>query len=194
MSLPTPPTAYNPSYSVYNGYSMGNPSGSYDSLGQPKSNSAYSAQFTPSPGMYSAPRQENYEMSGYRPRYNSVAGISSDTRSQMPAGAFARRPSNIEQNNSLDTGLSGISSSSSSTPRITNDPYLSQGYYNAAPSQQGYAAHRAAHRALPTPTQQFGFERTPQSYHSIESGRENMWSLGTSSSPHGQYVNSQSQQ
>jgi hypothetical protein len=191
MSLPTPPMPYSPSSTVYSGYGISAPSGAYGSIGQSSPNSAYSSQFAPSPGIYPASRPENYEMAGYRQRYGSVPGIGHEAQTQAPpAAAFVRRPSSFEQN-SLDSALSGISTSSSDS-KLTNDSgYASQSFYsNSTPSQSNYPTHRS----LPTPNQQPNYDRPAgQPYQAVDnsSGRDNMWNVGNSSTGHGHYMTTQ---
>jgi hypothetical protein len=79
MALPTPLMAYTTNSNVYSGYGISPNSASYDSMGQPSSGSSYSSHFAPSPGIYPAPKTENYEFGGYQQqRYNSVIGIGSE--------------------------------------------------------------------------------------------------------------------
>lgn len=188
MSLPTPPTGYTPNSNVYSGYGISPHSASYDSLGQPNSSSAYSNQFAPSPGIYPTQKTENYELGGYRQqRYNSVIGIGSEaSRTHIPPVStnFARRPSNFEQGSSIDSGLSGMSSSSSDSKLTTDSGYSSQGYYG------GLQDSTNSHRSLPTPTQ-----HPTQSYPTVENTnmKENMWSIGNASAGHGHYIAPQQQ-
>jgi hypothetical protein len=118
MSLPTPPITYTSNPTVYNNYAQ------YEGLPQGHSHSGYAGQFTPSPGIYSPTKSENYDASGYRPqRYNSVISIGSDAfRSQMPPVTtnFTRRPLNYGQGSAADSGLSSISSSSFDS-KLTSD-------------------------------------------------------------------------
>lgn len=202
MSLPTPPIGYTPNSNVYSGYGISPHSATYDSLGQPSSGSTYSSHFAPSPGLYPAQKTENYELGGYRQqRYNSVIGIGSEaSRTHIPPVTtnFARRPSNFEQGTSIDSGLSGMSSSSSESKLTTDSGYSSQGYYSAGglrdtTNTQSYSTQRS----LPTPTHQGGYDRAPtQSYSAVENSnnmKENMWSMGNTSSGHGHYIAPQQQ-
>lgn len=194
MSLPTPPITYAPNSSVYSGYGISPHSASYD-MGQPSSGSSYSSQFAPSPGIYPAPKTENYEIGGYRQqRYNSVIGIGSEAnRANIPpvTTSFARRPSNFEQGSSIDSGLSGMSSSSSDSKLTTDSGYQSQGFYGGLRDNTN-SQHYTTHRSLPTPTQPTFDRPSPQAYSAVDS-KDNMWSMGNSSAGHGHYMAPQQQ-
>lgn len=200
MSLPTPPIAYNPNSNVYSGYGISPHSASYDGMGQPSSSSTYSSQFAPSPGIYPTPKTENYELSGYRPqRYNSVIGIGSEaSRAHVPPVTtnFARRPPSFEQGGSIDSGLSGMSSSSSDSKLTTDSGYSSQGFYSGGLRDTTNSQNYTTHRSLPTPTHQTGYER-PQSgpYSAVENSnmKENMWPMSNASTGHGHYIAPQQQ-
>jgi hypothetical protein len=193
MSLPTPPMSYGSGSSVYGSYAISPHSASYDALPQSAPNSAYGTQFTPSPGLYPAPKTESYEIGGYRQqRYNSVVGLGTDgNRSQMPAvtTSFARRPSNYE-GNSIDSGLSAMSSSSSDSKLTSDSGYSSQGFYSAGIRDAANSSHSyTTQRSLPTPTQQT-YDRAPQSYSAVENSgmKDSMWSMGNTSAGHGHYL------
>jgi hypothetical protein len=189
MSLPTPPMSYGSGSSVYSGYGISPHSATYDNMPQSAPNSAYGSQFAPSPGLYPAPKTENYEIGGYRQqRYNSVIGIGTDgTRSQMPpvTTSFARRPSNYE-GSSIDSGLSGMSTSSSDSKLTSDSGYSSQGFYGGIRDAPNSSHSYATHRSLPTPTQQT-YDRAPQSYSAVDNSgmKENMWTMGNGSAGHG---------
>ncbi|KAK0100101.1 hypothetical protein ONS95_013087 [Cadophora gregata] len=197
MSLPTPPITYGSNSSMYNGY------GQYDGLGQGQPHGGYPGQFGHSPGLYPAVKSESYDAGAYRTqRYNSVIGIGSDpSRAQVPPVTtnFARRSSNYDQGGSVDSGLSGMSSSSSDS-KLTNDSgYSSQGFYGGG-MRDSNPSHSYSARSLPTPTHQTTFERVPsQSYSGPETPKsENMWlghpGLGGNSSVgHGHYIAPQQQ-
>jgi hypothetical protein len=193
MSLPTPPVTYSAS-SIYGNYPMSASSVPYDGLSSGHSNSAYSSQFAPSPGIYPAPKSENYDLGGYRQqRYNSVIGISSDpSRSQIPALTtnFARRPSSFEQGGSVDSGISGVSSASTDS-KISNDSgYTSQGFFGLRENSNS-TQNFSLPKSLPTPAQQNGaYDRPAHTYSGVESPglKENMWPMGNSSAGHGHYM------
>lgn len=199
MSLPTPPVGYAPNSNIYSGYGINPHSASYDSM--PSSSSGYSSQFAPSPGIYPAPKTESYELGGYRQqRYNSVIGIGSEaSRTHIPPVTtnFARRPSNFEQSSSIDSGLSGMSSSSSDSKLTTDSGYSSQGFYGGGLRDNNHSQNYTTHRALPTPTQQSGYDRPPTQPYSVVDGatnmKENMWSMGNASAGHGHYIAPQQQ-
>ena len=193
MSLPTPPVTYSSS-SMYGNYPMSASSVPYDSLSSSHSNSAYSSQFAPSPGIYSAPKSENYDLGGYRQqRYNSVIGISSDpSRSQIPALTtnFTRRQSNFEQGGSVDSGISGVSSASTDSKLSNDSGYASQGFFGLRENPNS-AQNFSLQKSLPTPTQQNGsYDRPALTYSGVESPglKENMWPMGNSSAGHGHYM------
>jgi hypothetical protein len=199
MSLPTPSLSYNSnsSSSIYHNYGISPHSAPYDSFGQGHLNNLYSSQFIPAPGIYPASKTENYDLSGYRQqRYNSVIGIGSEsTRTQMPLVTtnFARRSSTLDQGSSIESGLSGISSSSSGS-KLTNDSgYSSQGFFGTL---RDMTSSFSTHRALPMLTQQIGFERAPTHvYSTVDSSnvKENVWPMGNASSGHGHYMAAQQQ-
>jgi hypothetical protein len=197
MSLPTSPLSYNSSSSIYHNYGISPPSAPYDSFGLGHLNNTYSGQFAPAPGIYPASKTENNDLGGYRQqRYNSVIGIGSEsTRTQMPLVTtnFARRSSTIDQGNPIDSGLSGISSSSSDS-KLTNDSgYSSQGFFGTL---RDTTNSFSTHRSLPTPTQQIGFDRAPTHvYSTVDSSnvKENVWPMGNASSGHGHYMAAQQQ-
>jgi Gti1/Pac2 family transcription factor len=200
MSLPTPPLGYGSGSGMFGNYGINTHSTSYESLGQGPANAPYSGHFAPSPSIYPAPKTENYDLGGHRQqRYNSVIGLSSDSgRSQMPPVAtnFARRPSNFEQSSSLDSGLSGVSSSSSDS-KLTNDSgYSSQGFYGSLRDTSSNSHNYTHHRSLPTPTHQPTYDRAPAPSYSALDGsslKENMWPIGNASTGHGHYLASQQQ-
>jgi hypothetical protein len=197
MSLPTPPLSYNSSPSIYNNYGISPHSAPYDSLGQGHLNNPYSNQFAPSLDIYPASKTENYDLGGYRQqRYNSVIGIGSgSTRTQMPPVTtnFARRSSTFDQGSSIDSGLSGISSSSPDS-KLTNDSGCSsQGFFGTL---RDTTNSFSTHRSLPTPTQQIGSDRVPaHSYSRVDGSnvKENVWPMGNASSGHGHYMAAQQQ-
>jgi hypothetical protein len=197
MSLPTPPLSYNSSSSIYNNYGISPHSAPYDSLGQGHLNNPYSNQFAPSLDIYPASKTENYGLGGYRQqRYNSVIGIGSrSTRTQMPPVTtnFARRSSTFDQGSSIDSGLSGISSSSPDS-KLTNDSGCSsQGFFGTL---RDTTNSFSTHRSLPTPTQQIGSDRVPaHSYSRVDGSnvKENVWPMGNASSGHGHYMAAQQQ-
>jgi hypothetical protein len=202
MSLPTLPVGYGSSSSMFGNYGINTHATSYEGLGQGSASASYSSQSAPSPGIYPASKTEHYDLGGYRQqRYNSVIGIGSDaTRLQIPPVItnFARRPSNFEQPSSIDSGISGISSSSLDS-KLTNDSgYSSQGFYgglrDSSNTSHNYMAH---HRSLPTPTHQPTYERVSvPSYSTLDSSnlKENIWPIGNTSTGHGHYMTSQQQQ
>jgi hypothetical protein len=200
VSLPTPPIGYSSSSSMFGNYGINSHSTSYESLGQGPASVSYNGHFAPSPGIYPAPKTENYDLGGYRQqRYNSVIGLNSDTaRSQMPSVAtnFARRPSNFEQTSSLDSGISGVSSTSSDS-KLTNDSgYASQGFYGGIRDTSSNTHNYTHHRSLPTPTHQPTYDRAPvSSYSALDNPnfKENMWPIGNASAGHGHYMTSQHQ-
>jgi hypothetical protein len=195
MSLPTPPIQYASGSSMFGNYGINTHSTSYDNLGQGHASAPYTSQFAPSPGIYPAPKTENYDLGGYRQqRYNSVISISSDTtRSQMPpvTNNFARRPSNFEKVNSMDSGVSGVSSSSSDS-KLTNDSgYSSQGFYGGLTDNTNNSHNYTHYRSLLTPTHQPTYGRAPtQSYSALDSSniKENIWPVGNASAGHGHYM------
>jgi Gti1/Pac2 family transcription factor len=199
VSLPTPPISYAPTSGIYNSYGISPSSGSYDSLTTGHPSSAFGNQFAPAPGIYPAPKTENFDLGGYKQqqRYNSVIGISSDpSRSQIPpvTNHFARRASNFEQSSSVDSGLSGISSTSVDS-KITNDSgYSSQGYYGNLRDATNTPHSYGGQRSLPTPGQQAVYDR-PSGHSYPPSGnpdiKENMWPMGNASTGHGHYIASQ---
>jgi hypothetical protein len=199
MSLPTPPIGYGSGSNMFGNFGMSTHS-TYDGLGQGPASAPYSSQFAPSPGIYPAPKTENYDFRGYRQqRYHSVIGISSDTtRSQMPSVTtnFAQRPSNFRQSSSMDSGLSGVSSSSSDS-KVTNDSgYSSQGFYSSLRDTSNNSHNYANNRSLPTPTHQPTYNRAPaQSYSALDNSniKENMWPIGNASAGHGHYMTSHQQ-
>ncbi|KAH8799019.1 Gti1/Pac2 family protein [Hyaloscypha sp. PMI_1271] len=200
MSLPTPPIGYGSGSSIFSNYAISTHSTPYDSLGQGPATTPYGGQFTQSPGMYSAPKTESYDLGGYRQqRYSSIIGIGSDTaRSQMPSVTtnFARRTSNSEHAGSMDSGISGVSSSSSDS-KLTNDSgYSSQGFYGGLRDTGNSSHNYTHHRSLPTPTHQSTYDRASvPSYSAPYSSniKENMWPIGNASAGHGHYMTSQQQ-
>ncbi|KAN0103033.1 Gti1/Pac2 family domain containing protein [Hyaloscypha variabilis] len=202
MSLPTLPVGYGSSSSMFGNYGINTHATSYEGLGQGPASASYSSQSAPSPGIYPASKTEHCDLGGYRQqRYNSVIGIGSDaTRSQIPPliTNFARHPSNFEQPSSMDSGISGISSSSLDS-KLTNDSgYSSQGFYgglrDSSNTSHNYTAH---HRSLPTPTHRPTYERVSvPSYSTLGSSniKENIWPIGNTSTGHGHYMTSQQQQ
>lgn len=200
MSLPTPPIAYGSSSSMFGSYGINTHSTSYDSLVQGPASAPYSSQFAPPPGIYPAPKTESYDLGGYRQqRYHSVIGISADTaRSHMPPVTtnFARRPSNFEQASSMDSGLSGVSSSSSDS-KLTNDSgYSSQGFYGGLRDTSNNSHSYTHHRSPPTPTHQPTYDRAPTpSYSALDNSniKENMWPIGNASTGHAHYMSSHQQ-
>jgi hypothetical protein len=130
MSLPIPPIIYPPNSGLYIHCGTSYHSGHYNSLRQGPSNSGCSSQFSSSPGSYPGIKTENYNLRGCgQQQYNSAISIGSDiTRSQISSVTTARPPWNFEQESSIDSGLSGTSSSSFDS-EFANDPaYLSQGF------------------------------------------------------------------
>lgn len=205
MSLPTPPISYGscpPPTSVYNTYGMTANSGAYpDALTSSTSSGGYSSQFAPTPGIYPAPKTDNYDQGGYRQeRYNHVISLPSDTnRTQMPSvnTNFPRRTSNFEQGGSVDFGISGISSTSMDS-KLTNDSgYSSTGFYNPPLRDTSSTPHNyATQRALPTPTLPPAYDRpTSHSFGTMDSPatKENMWPIGNASVGHGHYIAPQHQ-
>lgn len=201
ISLPTPPVSYSAS-NVYNNYGMGTSGVSYDTLGAGHSGNTYNAHFAPTPGIYPAPKTDNYEMSsGYREqRHNSVIGISSDSnRGQFPALStqFARRSSAYDQSSAVDSGMSQISSASVDS-KISNDSgYASQGFYGGGYRENSHPSHNySLQRSLPTPTQQHNsYDRPAQSYSGVDSPslKQEMWSMGNASAGHGHCMTPQQQ-
>ncbi|CAL3965966.1 hypothetical protein PZA11_002772 [Diplocarpon coronariae] len=190
MSLPTPPITYASNPTVYN-----NTYGQYDGIAPAHAPNGYGGQFTaPSPGLYPPTKPESFEVGGYRPqRYNSVIGIGSEARAQVPpvTTTFARRPSNYEQGGSADSGLSGISATSSDSKLTSDSGYASQGFYSGMRDSATTPHSYTGHRSLPTPTHQTTFDRIPpQTYTPVESPslKQEMWSMGNSSSGHAHYM------
>jgi Gti1/Pac2 family transcription factor len=200
MSLPTPPVGYGSGSSMFGNYAMNTHSTSYESLGQGPASAPYSGHFVPSPGIYPTSKTENYDIGGYRQqRYNSVIGNPSDTgRSRMPSVTtnFAHRPSNFEQAGSMDSGISGVSASSSDS-KLTNDSgYSSQGFYGSLRDTSNNSHNYTHHRALPTPSHQPTYDRAhAPSYSALDSSniKENMWPIGNASAGHGHYMAAQQQ-
>ncbi|TVY33766.1 Global transcription regulator [Lachnellula subtilissima] len=195
MSLPTPPISY-PASNVYSNYTMSANPASYEAIPTSTANSAYDNQFTPSPGIYLAPKNENLDFGGYRQqRYNTVLGTSSDAnRSQIPAIStnFPRRPSNFDQR-SVDSGVSVISSSSTDSKLSNDSGYASQGYYgnreNAANTTNIYALPKS----LPIAPQHAAYDRPAHVFSDIDHAglKENIGPMGNSSAGHGHYMASQ---
>ncbi len=198
MSLPTRTISYGSGSGTFGNYSMNSHAASYESLGQGPANVPYGGQYAPSPAIYPATRIENYELGGYRQqRYNSVIGISSDAgHSQMPLVTtnFIRRPSNFEQAGSMDSGISGLSSSSSDS-KFTNDSgYPSQAFYVDLRDASNNSHSYTHHRALPSPAHQCIYGRVPISpYSALDSSnmKENMRQIGNTSTGHGHDLASQ---
>jgi Gti1/Pac2 family transcription factor len=195
MSLPTLPVSY-PASNTYGNYTMGANHVPYDGLATGTSNSAYGSQVAPSPGIYSAPlvsKSENLELGGYRQqRYNSVIGISSDpNRSQIPAitANFPRRPSNFEQG-SVDSGVSGVSSSSTDSKFSNDSGYASQGFYGIRENSANTTNNYTLQKSLPTPTQHAAYDRPGHAFSGVDNTglKENMWPMGNSSAGHGHYM------
>ena len=193
MSLPTPPVTYLQTPSLVNNYAM-TPNSAYSD----GSNSGYGTQFAPAPGIYPAPKNENYDMGGYRQqRYNSVIGINSDSnRSQMPSvnTNFTRRPSSYDQSGSVDSGISGISAGSNDS-KLTNDSgHSSTVFYGTLKDAPNTQHNYTTQRSLPTPTIQNPYDRRPtDSYGHMEAPvkSENLWSVGNASTGHGHYMTPQ---
>jgi hypothetical protein len=172
----------------------------YESLDQGPASASYSSHFAPSPSIYPTSKTENYGIGGYRQqRYNSVIRIPSDTgRSQMPSVTtnFAHRPSNFEQASSMDSGISGISASSSDS-KLTNDSgYSSQGFYGSLRDTSNNSYNYTHHRALPPPPPQPPYDRAhAPSYSALDSSniQENMWQIGNASAGHGHFMAAQQQ-
>ncbi|KAE8447362.1 hypothetical protein EG329_010776 [Mollisiaceae sp. DMI_Dod_QoI] len=199
MSLPTPPIAYTPNSNVYDGYGISSHSATYGILGQPTSSSSYSSQFAPSLGTYPTLKTENYDLGGYRQqRYNSIIGIVNESgRAHIPLVTtnFERRPSNFEQGSSVESGLSGMSSSSSDSKFTTDSGCSSQGFYDG-PRITTNSQNYTTNRSLPTPIQQTVYERpSTQSYSAIDNAgmKENVWPVGNASAGHGHYIAPQHQ-
>jgi len=202
ISLPTPPIGYGSGSSTFGNYSINTHSTSYDSLGQGLASAPYSSQFAPSLGIYSAPKTETYDLGGYRQqRYNSMIGINSDSsrsQTQMPSTTtnIARRHSNFEQASSMDSGLSGVSSSSSDSKLTDDSGYSSQGFYSGLRDSSNTSHIYTHHRSLPTPTHQPTYDRAPaQSYSALDSSniKENVWPIGNASAGHGHCMASHQQ-
>ena len=195
MSLPTPPLTYPQTSNLFNNYAMAPNSAYADGT-----NSTYGSQFAPAPGIYPAPKTENYDIGGYRQQsYNSVIGIGSDsTRSQMPSvnTNLARRTSNYDQSGSVDSGISGISAGSTDSKLSNDSGYSSAGFY--APLKDPTSSHQSytAQRSLPTPTMQNPYDRHPtNSYGQVETpAKSEMWQMGNASVGHGHYMTPQTVQ
>ena len=186
MSLPTLPVSYPQTSSLLTGYTITTQPAYSDGA------TNYGAQFVPSPGIYPAARNESYDMGSYRPqRYNSVIGITSDSnRSQMPAvnTNFTRRPSNYEQSGSVDSGISGISTSSNDSKLTTDSGYSTASLYGPPRESPNSQHNYTAQRSLPTPTLQTPYDKQViNSYGHIEKS-ESMWSMGNASAGHAHYM------
>ena len=201
MSLPTPPITYAQSSNVYNSYGINHNPGPYgDGLAPGHSNGGYTGQFATAPGIYPAPKSENYELGGYRQqRYNSVIGIGSDAaRAQVPSVTtnFARRSSNFGQGSSVDSGISGMSAGSADS-KLTNDSgYSSQGFYGNLRDTTNTQHNYTTQRSLPTPTLQTPYDRpTTHHYSPMENAgsKENIWPMGNASVGHAHYMAPQQQ-
>jgi hypothetical protein len=155
MSLPTPPQGYTtypasaPS-SAY-GYSIPPASAPYSlAPAAPTTGLEAYAGAVPTPGIYQRPE---YDQSQPRGRFNSTGNVSSavsstGNRAPMPqAGSYpARRSSTYEHSSgSFDSGISGMSSSSSESKPMSAS-YTQQTFYD--PSRD---SHQAAHNFTPQP-------------------------------------------
>ncbi|KAI6251477.1 Global transcription regulator sge1 [Erysiphe necator] len=200
LSLPTPPHTYPPtSTGVFGNYSVNSQAGSYDGLTSGQSAPSFTNHLAQSQGMYPGPvKNESYHLPGYRQqRFNSVSSIPSDTaRSQMPSvlSSFARRPSNYEQANSIDSGIN---------PSTDSKPNNDHGYqphgsnlYNVMRETNNSHNNYTPQRSLPTPSQPH-YDRNPVQvyHHPVEnlSLKESMWSLGNVNAGHGHYINTPQQ-
>jgi hypothetical protein len=196
MPLPTPPTTY-PSSNLYGSYPMSNSMGQ-DGLPTNYSMNSYNPQFAPSPGIYTAPKAEPYEVAGAygRQRYNSIVSVGSDHgRHQVQASIttnFDRRGSLYD--NSTDSSLSGISTTSVESKMSSDSGYGSQGYYNNHYRENNQPHHSyPGERSLPAPSQGSNFDRPPHLYLGTESpaGQEAKWGLGNPGGGHGHYITAQ---
>jgi hypothetical protein len=201
MSLPTPPITYGSTSSVYNNYGISHNSGPYDdSLASGHSSSGYDNQFAPTPGIYPAPKSENYELGGYRQqRYHSAVSTGSDAAgAQMPSvnTNFARRSSNFGPASSVDSGISGMSAGSGDSKLTTDSGYSSQGFYGNFRDTTNTQHSYTIQRSLPTPTLQAANDR-PNTHHyppmENASSKENIWPMGNASAGHAHYMATQQQ-
>jgi len=199
-SLPTPPMGNGSGSSMFGNYGINAHSTSYEGLGQGPARALHSTQSVPSPGIYPAFGAEIYDLGGYRQqRYDSVISIAPDTtRSQMPpvTSNSARRPSNFEQASSMDSGLSGVTSSSLDSKLTNASGYTPQGSYSGLRGKNNNSHNSTHPRSLPTPTHQPTYDRAPaQSYSALDSSntKENMWPIGNASAGHGHYMASHQQ-
>jgi len=189
MSLPTPPMSYGLTSGLFsNNYTMNVSAGSYAD-GMPSSAPSYTGQFAPSPGLYPAPKAENYDhhYGAYKQqRYNSISAMADTGR---PAVNFSRRSSNYAQGSSADSGISGISSASVDS-KLVNDSYSSHSYYGNMKDSTQTPNSYTAQRSLPTPALQTSYERPPVQHYSadISPAKENMWPMGNASAGHGHYL------
>lgn len=134
------------------------------------------------------PEAENHEIRGHWQRcYNSVIEIGSDgAQSQIipVTASFVRRPSKYEAS-SIDSGLSGLSTSASDS-KVTSYCGYYERFYCGCIRDANSSYSSTSHRSLPTPTQQT-YNRVPQLHLATEAPgtKENMWSIGNASPGHG---------